>query len=282
MSSTVFSVLALGLASLARAYDHGSTYYFEEQSLVNHTFYQPFKSRGGTDSLKLPVIIWGNGGCDNLGLPYRGFLGEVASHGALIIATGPAFTDPESFVNTGANPQAMTNAIDWVIENAGTGNYAHVDSSRIAVWGHSCGGLETYAAASHDDRVSHMGIFNSGYLQVNQTVAEVPKITKPVLYILGGPDDVAYPNGERDYSNLNSTVPALKLNHNEGHSAGFDSLNAGSTGIAGTRMLQWLLRGNETAKAWFTDAATGWQAPGSTFTDNVHQNLDKIVVTPIQ
>lgn len=37
-------------------------YSFEVESLVNHTFYQPLQSAVGSD-LKLPVIVWGNGGC---------------------------------------------------------------------------------------------------------------------------------------------------------------------------------------------------------------------------
>lgn len=37
-------------------------YSFEVESLPNHTFYQPLESGIGSD-LKLPVIVWGNGGC---------------------------------------------------------------------------------------------------------------------------------------------------------------------------------------------------------------------------
>jgi hypothetical protein len=39
-----------------------SKYSFEVKSLVNHTFYQPLQSAGHS-SLRLPVIVWGNGGC---------------------------------------------------------------------------------------------------------------------------------------------------------------------------------------------------------------------------
>ena len=52
------------------------------------------------------------------GPQFRGFLGEIASHGAIPIATGPAFVDPETYVDTGnvttdKNPGALTEAVDW-------------------------------------------------------------------------------------------------------------------------------------------------------------------------
>lgn len=245
------------------------------------------------------------------GLAFRGLLGEVASHGALLIATGPAFVDPETYpsndnatVETSQNPAALTEAIDWVVANAGQGKYAHVDASRIAVWGQSCGGLEAYSAGAQDGRVGHLGIFNSGQLTEEESLAVASNITKPIFYFLGGPTDVAYENvskraasghfffldtyicftqkltgikGERDYSDLPATTPAFLGNHDKGHSAAFDELNAGVAGIAGTHLMQWLLRGNVTAKAWFTE--DGWNSTG--FVDAVYQNLDSITVTPI-
>jgi dienelactone hydrolase len=133
-------------------------YYFEESTLPNHTFYQPLQSafiHSSDLNLRVPVIIWGNGGCSPLGLSFQNFLGEVASYGALAIATGPAFVDPDTYLNpvrnqTGSarqlpslqHPEAMTAAIDWVVANAGQGKWQHVDPTRIGVWGQSCGGAQ--------------------------------------------------------------------------------------------------------------------------------------------
>ncbi|TID21600.1 cellulose-binding family ii [Venturia nashicola] len=274
MVKTVILAFAFAVAALA---DHGSTYYFEDAGLVNHTLYQPLQSAFGKDSLKLPVIVWGNGACVSQGLRYRGFLGEIASHGALLIATGPAAPDldthPRSNRSTGGsqpNPGALTQAIDWVVANAGKGLYAHVDSSRLAVWGQSCGGLETYTAASNDDRVNFLGIFNSGQMSANASLAVAGSLKKPVFYFLGGPKDTAYKNGMRDYSYLPKTTPAFLGSHDKGHSAAFDDLNAGIVGNAGTQLLQWLLRGNETGKAWFTEG--GWKTSG--FVNATFQNLE--------
>lgn len=126
----------------------------------------------------------------------------------MVIATGAAFVDPETYVASpdpptstnssgslpGENPAAMTAAIDWVHSNAGQGEWAHVDASRIGTWGQSCGGLEAYAAGLNDSRVSHLGIFNSGELTEQASEEIAGSLTKPVFYILGGPSDVAYPN----------------------------------------------------------------------------------------
>ncbi|KAL4912971.1 hypothetical protein BDW62DRAFT_214576 [Aspergillus aurantiobrunneus] len=295
--------LTLALAAGAIATDHGSSYggsgpyksyYFEVESLVNHTFYQPLQSAlqdGGSD-LKLPVIVWGNGACDpwynccQLGLKFRNFLGEVTSWGALAIATGPAFVDPEDYSDSsegtgeagmGQNPGALTEAIDWVYKNAGKGAWAHIDSSRIGVWGQSCGGLEAYSAGAHDDRVSHLGIFNSGQLSANASVEVTKGITKPVFYILGGPSDVANKNGELDYANLPETTPKWKGNHDLGHSAAFDVPFAGIPGVAGSKILQWVLRGDESAKSWFVSN----EAKQAGFVNVTSQHLDQVKVAPI-
>ncbi|KAL4901083.1 hypothetical protein BDW74DRAFT_182182 [Aspergillus multicolor] len=295
----IYLSLAFGLALGANAADHGSTYggsgpyksyYFEVESLPNHTFYQPLESglkEFGSD-LKLPVIVWGNGALrSDFGLKFRNFLGEVTSWGSLAIATGAAFIDPETYVDDssnstgqamGQNPAALTEAIDWVYEHAGQGDWAHIDKSRIGVWGQSCGGLEAYAAGSHDDRVSHLGIFNSGYLSVNESVAGAGSITKPVFYMLGGPSDVAYDNGERDYASLPKTTPAWKGSHTLGHSAAYDLPNAGIAGVTARKIMQWVLRGDKSVKSWFVDD----EPFQGGYVNVTYHNLDRIHVTPIQ
>jgi hypothetical protein len=49
-------------------------------------------------------------------------------------------------------------------------------------------------------------------------------------------------------------------------------------GEGGAYLAQWLLRGNETAAAWFKAGG----AKNAGFTDVVSKNLDSIKVTPIQ
>jgi dienelactone hydrolase len=122
-------------------------------------------------------------------------LGEVASHGAFVISVGSiagVIGEGTGNVTLDKHPERQKAAIDWVTKVAGTGNYAHVDASKIAVWGQSCGGLESYDNA-FDTRVSSIGIFNSGQLSVSESKAVAGRIDKPIFFFLGGPNDVAYP-----------------------------------------------------------------------------------------
>ena len=210
----------------------------------------------------------------------------MTSYGALAIATGPIDIDPETYTvdyspldpnNLGENPGALTAAIDWVHAHAGKGEWTHIDASRIGVWGQSCGGLEAYGAGVDDPRVGHLGIFNSGQLNASASEAVAGRLKKPVFYLLGGPEDVAYPNGELDYASLPEGTPAWKGNHGLGHSAAFDVLNAGIPGVVGRHILQWVLRGNARARKWFIGDGPGAIGVG----DVEYKSLEGIEVTPI-
>lgn len=179
--------------------------------------------------------------------------------------------------NLGENPSALTAAIDWVYAHAGKNEWSHVDASRIGVWGQSCGGLEAYSAGVDDPRVGHLAIFNSGQLNASASTAVAGRLRKPVFYVLGGPDDVAYPNGERDYASLPRGTPAWKGNHALRHSAAFDVPDAGIPGIVGRHILQWVLHGDAKAKRWFVGDGPGAIGVG----DVEYKSLNRIMVTPI-
>lgn len=133
---------------------------------------------------KLPVVIWGNGGCVANGIAYRTFLTEIASHGYIAISAGAPHRIGLS------NPGMMTESIEWAAARAGRGRFATMDATRVVAAGQSCGGLEAYAM-KNDSRVAALGIYDSGYL--NDTDRAMT-ITKPVFYFLGGSSDVAYKN----------------------------------------------------------------------------------------
>jgi len=137
------------------------------------------------------VVIWGNGGCyADGGTAYQRFLWQVASYGVMFISPGTILGES----NRGrTNATWMTGAIDWITKAAGKGNYTHVDPSRIATWGQSCGGTEALANAQ-DPRISSVGVFDSGSRTEADSKAIVGKISKPVFYFIGGVSDSAYPN----------------------------------------------------------------------------------------
>lgn len=136
-------------------------------------------------NVSLPLLVWGNGACGNDGLAFEGFLTNIASYGFLVVANGPPGGSGSS------NDQMMGAAITWVSDNIGTNEkYSSVDISKVAAAGQSCGGIEAYAMRS-DDRVSILGIFNSGFLENPGPISEVHK---PAFYFLGGSEDIAYQN----------------------------------------------------------------------------------------
>jgi dienelactone hydrolase len=86
----------------------------------------------------------------------------------------------------------LPDAIEWVSKNAGQGKYEHVDKTRIAAAGQSCGGIQAYSA-SLDPRVTLTAIFNSGLINEGNTKL-FEKLHAPVGFFLGGPTDIAYEN----------------------------------------------------------------------------------------
>lgn len=150
-----------------------------------HTIYKPV-NMGAFDAM--PVMVWGNGACSDNSLDHQNFLLEIASYGIVVVANGVP-----GGAGGSTNAQTMTASIDWATNNAGQGNWANMDASRIAAAGMSCGGIEAYGN-SLDSRVTAMGIFNSGQYDAGGTNANVPPINKPIFFFLGGESDIAYGN----------------------------------------------------------------------------------------
>lgn len=172
---------------------------FTDPSLPGHTIYAP---RVMPTGVKLPVIVWGEGGCINSGDMMQLFLQEIASHGFLVISNGvPTIGtefSPKSAVDTMINlydngmfttPYQLTQSIDWVMRG-GADQFGEIQKDKIAAAGQSCGGNEAYIAAANDDRIKALGVFNSGlFLKSSRCLLKSLKI--PVGYFLGGPKDLA-------------------------------------------------------------------------------------------
>jgi hypothetical protein len=112
--------------------------YSMDPTLPNHTIYAPTSPPEG---IKMPVMAFANGLCLRTGNMYPKFLTEIASHGYLVIANG--VPGGMGF----ANPNQLTDAIDWVMKEVNTKKYGLIDAQNIAVSGQSCGGLEAYSAS---------------------------------------------------------------------------------------------------------------------------------------
>jgi hypothetical protein len=161
--------------------------YSSDPTLPNHTIFAPKTPPKG---VKLPVVIWGNGGCASAGTSYGNMLREIASHGFIVVANGGTTA---SFSMQQTTMKYFSESLDWVTKGANGGKYGEVDVSKIATAGQSCGGLEAYAGSYHDERVKTVIVMNSGILDEEKRYL-LNEFKVPIAYFIGGPKDIAYVN----------------------------------------------------------------------------------------
>lgn len=138
-----------------------------EASLPTHAVYRPADLSPFGPDRKMQVVLWANGGCRNSSGEFRNFLSEVASHGFIIVAIGPALS--AATMSSEAPVYASQTSdywvgYDWVVrenQRQGSEYFGKVDIAKIAVMGQSCGGVQALEG-SLDPRVTTSVIWNSG------------------------------------------------------------------------------------------------------------------------
>jgi hypothetical protein len=105
--------------------------------LARHTLYKP---KSVPEGVMLPAIVWGNGACSGNGAWFSKFLVEISSYGFLIIANGA----PGGGMNDKTKATDLPEAIDWIYQNAGKGEFTNVDKTKLAAAGQSCGGIQVF------------------------------------------------------------------------------------------------------------------------------------------
>jgi hypothetical protein len=258
----------------------------EVASLPRHVVYRP-KDLASLGNTTLGVVAWGNGGCSDDGASSRFHLLEIASHGYLVIASGRILSGPgapprEPRPAAPAAPPApqgqrqlppprtqvsdLTDAVDWALaENtrAGSPYFGRIDPAQIAYSGWSCCGVQALQVAN-DPRVKTLVIHNSGILNsgpTNMTGASVGKevlqtLHTPVIYIEGGPKDIAYENGMDDFKRI-THVPVAMANLPVGHGGTFNEPNGGAAASVAVSWLNWQLRGDAQAARRFVGEDCG-------------------------
>ena len=239
----------------------------EDPSLEAHTIFAPQDLAPFGKKNPLPVLVWGNGACTNSPWEHYKFLNEIASHGFLVIATGYIPMEEKPYRGPMSTSAQQIESIDWAIaQNADKNSpyYGRIDVDHIAAAGMSCGGLQTLDNAT-DPRLTTIMICNSGlFINPGTAVPNMPmpqkerlqEITVPVIYILDGPEDIAYENGMDDFHRL-VKVPAFAANYPVGHGGTYRQDHGGEFTVPALAWLQWQLKGDQEAAKLFQGADCG-------------------------
>jgi len=280
MASSMLTTVAQPLQT--RVIDEGGTGMFkavavQEQAMKDFVVYRPkdllhAHARQGA----LPVLLFGNGGCADTSVGYERMLTEVASHGYIVVAIG----EMQNYLNERATGQTesseLMRGLDLMLQlnrTKGTDYYRFIDTTRIAAAGHSCGGAQVLYNAG-DPRLKTYLILNAGMGDMEMagaSRASLPRLHAPILYIVGGPSDVAFTNAQKDYDRI-AHVPVCLANHPaSGHGGTYGQPYGGDYGRLVLDWLDWHLKGRqEKAKTFLTEKPEGydgWELKAKNFID---------------
>lgn len=138
------------------------------------------------------------------------------------------------------------------------------DTTRIALAGHSCGGAQALFNAA-DPHVRTLLMLNSGMGDITMARASsacLAQLHSPVLYLTGGPSDIAYANAMRDYDRINH-VPVVSADlPTAGHGGTYGQSCGGPFGQLVRDWLDLTLRGRTDLRPRFLapshPAYPGW------------------------
>ncbi len=248
-----------------------------DPALPEHVIYRP-ADLSAVGPGGLGVFVWGNGACADDGASARQHLAQIASYGYLVIAPGqwrsgsnakapPSPARASNADGTMPSPPTqaadLTRALDWALaenQRAGSQYRALIDPRAVAAGGFSGGGLQALEIA-HDPRlativVQNSGIFNTaggGISGMDVSKDLLASLHTSVLYLLGGPTELAYDNGTDDFARIGH-VPAVLVNLPVGHGGTYHEPMGGKAASIVVDWLQWQRRGDASAARTFTGA----------------------------
>lgn len=237
----------------------------EDASLPGMTLYRPQSLIPFGAAKKLPVLLWGNGACVNTTQEHKLFLNEIASHGYLILAIGllDRLDLRDEVSNQRTHSSQLIAALDWILAQNGHASslfFDRIDAEQVAAMGMSCGGLQAIEI-SGDPRIRTTVVCNSGVLPMPSPMRGMPSLRKddllnyhgPVLYLMGGPTDIAYENAMDDFQRVEH-VPVIMTNLDVGHGGTYHRPHGGEYSPVALAWLNWHLKGDEEASKMFLGA----------------------------
>jgi CubicO group peptidase (beta-lactamase class C family) len=237
----------------------------EDASLPGMTLYRPGDLTAFGAGKKLPILLWGNGACANTTQEHKLFLNEIASHGYLVLALGrlDRLELRDEISNRKTHSRQLLEALDWILaenESASSGFFGKVDPGQVAAMGMSCGGLQAIEISA-DPRIRTTVVCNSGVLREPPRMAGMPALTKdallrlhgPVLYLMGGPSDIAYENAMDDFHRVQH-VPIVMTNLDVGHAGTYARPHGGEYTPVALAWLNWQLKGDAAGAKMFLGA----------------------------
>ncbi len=234
----------------------------EAWTLPGMTIFRPRDLTPFGRSEPLPILLWGNGACANTTQEHKNFLSELASHGYVIVAIGllDQIEERGEASRQKTEPSQLLTGLDWILaENQSTESiyFGKVDATKIASMGMSCGGLQAIHVAA-DPRITTTVVCNSGVLPEPSPLPGMPPLSKdalkefhgPVLYLMGGPSDIAYKNAMDDFSRVDH-VPIVMTNLDVGHGGTYARPHGGEYSPVALAWLDWQLKGKNEASGMF-------------------------------
>lgn len=164
---------------------------------------------------------------------------------------------PMPFPTASTYPRMLLEALDWLTDqnaNPASEYYHTLNLDEVAAMGQSCGGAQVLGVA-HDPRITTFIILNSGIGDMTMqgaTKEALNSLHTPMLYLIGGPEDVAYPNAQKDFERIKD-MPVVMINTLDGHSGTYYEKSGGSYAVAVRKWLDWQLKDNVGQSALFLD-----------------------------
>jgi hypothetical protein len=189
----------------------------------------------GKDGVKHPIFVWGTG-ATSVPSQYTDHFNRVASHGFVVISPN----SPQ------VNATLMKASLDWILAQndvAGGPYYQKLNTTKVAMGGHSLGSISTFDAEATETRLTTtIHIAGGSFDGMGSS-----KVKTPTAYICGASGDIALSNCQRDFQSVQTEPTFYSELQGVGH---VDCARAALPGMVA--WLRWHLAGEVDRKAMFT------------------------------